>query len=81
MKLKTKILIITSIVIIISISAIAVYNTVSSNNAFEEIIELQLTDQLESFEGAIESSHEMSIMVPGTNKLTYSFNEYVSLKN
>jgi hypothetical protein len=39
MKLKTKILIITSIVIIISISAIAVYNTVSSNNAFEEIIE------------------------------------------
>lgn len=59
MKLKMKILLITSVIIIISISLIAIYNTISTNQAFSKTINLQLQDELDNFEAAIESSDEI----------------------
>jgi len=59
MKLRTKILLITSLIIIMSISLIGIFNTISTDNAFTKTISLQLHDELVNFESAIDSSTEI----------------------
>lgn len=59
MKLRTKILLITSAIIIVSISLIGIFNTISTDKAFSETINLQLYDELVNFESAIDSSTEI----------------------
>lgn len=59
MKLRTKILIITSTITILSFSLIGIFNTITMNKGFTETIQLQLTDELVNLELAIDSSAEI----------------------
>ncbi len=59
MKLKSKIVLIASIIIIIAIGAQAVYNTITTNDAMEQVVSLQLSDQLTNLEQEFESADEV----------------------
>lgn len=59
MKLRIKMLLVTSAVIILSISLIGVFNTISTNNAFADNVNLQLYDELANLKMTIESSAEI----------------------
>lgn len=54
MKLRTKFLLITGTIIIVSISLIGIFNTMTTDKAFTETINLQLHDELANFERAID---------------------------
>lgn len=59
MKLKTRIVLITSIIIVIAVSFQAAFNSLSTNWTIKKIIELQLTDQIRNLESEIESASEV----------------------
>jgi methyl-accepting chemotaxis protein len=59
MKLRIKMLLVTSAVIILSISLIGIFNTISTNNAFADNVNLQLYDELANLKMTIESSAEI----------------------
>ncbi len=59
MKLKTKIVWIASIIIIIAIGAQTLVNTISTDNALEKVIQLQLQDQLFNLEHEFQSAQEV----------------------
>lgn len=80
MKLKGRILVTTSIIIIFSISLIAVFNTYSSNNALEKIIDLELQDELDSFRVSIDSTAEiLNITKEALNQKNISITQSVAL--
>ncbi len=59
MKLKIKVLLVTSIIILLSISFIGIFNTMSTSNAFTDNVNLQLHDELMNLQKTIESSNEI----------------------
>lgn len=59
MKLRIKMLLVTSAVIILSISLIGIFNTVSTNKAFADNVNLQLYDELANLKMTIDSSTEI----------------------
>lgn len=59
MKLKSKIVLIASIIIIVAIGAQAVFTTIKTNDAMEQVVSLQLRDQLTNLEREIESADQV----------------------
>ncbi len=59
MKLKGRIVLITSIIIIVAIAAQGIFNIFSSNSSIEKVVELQLTDQIFNLAHEIESAEEV----------------------
>mgnify|MGYP001271714790 CR=1 FL=1 len=59
MRLKARIVLISSIIIILTISAQGIVNTLTSNDSIETVVELQLKDQLTNLESSITSANEV----------------------
>lgn len=59
MKLKGRIVLISSIIIILTVSAQGVVNTLTSNGSIRTVVELQLNDQLTNLEANIASAKEV----------------------
>lgn len=59
MKLKTKLVWITSIIIIFAIGVQAIVSTISTNGSLERVIELQLQDQIFNLEHEYQSAQEV----------------------
>lgn len=59
MKLKGRILLVSSIIIAVAIMVVAIYNTESSHNAFENILQMELEDELSNLERAVESTSDI----------------------
>ena len=58
MKLKGKIVLITSIIIVIAVSALGIFNILKTSSSVEKVVGMQLEDQLENIESEMQQAAE-----------------------